>query len=98
MTIEAETVLLGGEQDNRYDTILKSRMKGRIEMDKNGESRRLEIEEYDASKKLFQYTAWTVTFLRKTESNPLKDRPQSLGWVRSEPNSGKDRTTVTTGA
>ena len=31
MTIEAETVLLGGEHDNRYDTILKSWMKGRIE-------------------------------------------------------------------
>ena len=56
MTIEAETVLLGDGYDNIYDTILKSWMKGRIEMDKNRETRRLEIEEHNASKKLFQST------------------------------------------
>ena len=57
ITIETETVLHGGEHDNRYDTVLKSRLKDRIKMDKNGETRRPEIEEHDASKKLFQSAA-----------------------------------------
>ena len=67
-------------------------------MDKNGETRRPEIEEHDASKKLFQSAAWTITFLRETETNPLKNHPQSPGWVRSAPNSGKDGITETTSA
>lgn len=80
------------------DTNLKTRMKGRNEVDKNGETGRPKLGGHDTSKKLFHPIACTITFLREAETGPLKDHPQNPGWARSEPNSGKDRTTVTTGA
>ncbi|KAF2560403.1 hypothetical protein F2Q70_00014923 [Brassica cretica] len=69
-------------------------MKVRNEVGKNGETRRPKLGGHDASEKLFHPIACTITFLREAETGPLKDHPQNPGWARSEPNSGKDRTTV----
>lgn len=52
MTIEAETVLFGSEQDKRFDTILKIQMKRSNRDGQDRETRRLEIEEHDARKEV----------------------------------------------